>query len=334
MHHRSNVVKLKDGLTIAEVVQLLEDNTGENEDAEMQNIFIAPPAANELTDEDTEAVLSNNVRIGGNAYDFSEYSTRDREWTDGDLVDPIKKDTYFPKDCLDKYKNITPVETFELFIDEEVVTVFVRETKKYALSKNEGNINVSSEEMKAFLGILILSDDNVLPGKKYELPNNRKNHPYHIVTDNLFTSLNLLKHLRERGYSKTRTIRKNRIPKDCILPSHEQMKKMERRTFRDAIRKRDEIFIGKWMNNSVVAVESNSLGENPVKFVKRFSSKDRKHINVSQPAVMGTYNKNRRHRQNGPGHQSISYFYQRKQMVLGNFDVAFGCSYKQCLASI
>ncbi|KAF2891090.1 hypothetical protein ILUMI_15083, partial [Ignelater luminosus] len=183
----SNVVKLKDGLTAAEVVQLLEDNIGENEDAKVQDIFIAPSAANELTDEDSgdentgeflnnlprsqlvseaEAGLSNNVRVGGNTYDFSRYSTRrDRKWTGGDLVDRIKKDTYFPKDCSDKYKNIALVEIFELFIDEKVVTVFVIETKKYALSKNESNMNVSSEETKAFLGILILSG-YVLPGKK------------------------------------------------------------------------------------------------------------------------------------------------------------------------
>ncbi|KAF2881284.1 hypothetical protein ILUMI_24884 [Ignelater luminosus] len=82
---------------------------------EMQDIFIALPATNEVTDEDSgdedtggflnnlphsqlvseaEAVLSNNVHTGSNTYDFSRYSTRkDRKWTDGDLVDPIKKDT-------------------------------------------------------------------------------------------------------------------------------------------------------------------------------------------------------------------------------------------------
>ncbi|KAF2886127.1 hypothetical protein ILUMI_20046 [Ignelater luminosus] len=50
---RSNVVELKDDPTVAEVVQLLEDNIGENEHAEVQDIFIAPPAANELTNEDS-----------------------------------------------------------------------------------------------------------------------------------------------------------------------------------------------------------------------------------------------------------------------------------------
>ncbi|KAF2881285.1 hypothetical protein ILUMI_24885 [Ignelater luminosus] len=62
---------------------------------------------------------------------------------------------------------MTPLEIFKLFFDEEVVTVFVTETKKCALLKNDGNMNVSSEEIKAFLGILILSGYNILPEKKY-----------------------------------------------------------------------------------------------------------------------------------------------------------------------
>jgi len=62
---------------------------------------------------------------------------------------------------------LTPVEIFELFIDEDVISLFVTETKKYAFSKNENNMNVSAEEIKAFLGVLILSGYNVLPGKKF-----------------------------------------------------------------------------------------------------------------------------------------------------------------------
>lgn len=108
-----------------------------------------------------------------------------------------------------------------------------------------------------------------------ELPDHKRSYPYHIITDNLFTSFNLLKHLKERGYSGTGTIRKNRIPKDCLLPSHEQMMKMDRGIFRSTIEKNDGILVGKWMDNNVVAVASNSLGESPIKHVKRYSSKEK-----------------------------------------------------------
>ncbi|CAH2101235.1 unnamed protein product [Euphydryas editha] len=45
------------------------------------------------------------------------------------------------------------------------------------------------------------------------LPREKQNYPYHIYMDNLFTILNLLKYLKERGYHGTGTIRENRIPK-------------------------------------------------------------------------------------------------------------------------
>ncbi|KAF2884261.1 hypothetical protein ILUMI_21913 [Ignelater luminosus] len=181
---------------------------------------------------EAEAVFSNNVRIGGNTYDFSEYSTR-RNRLMGMWLIPKKKNTYFSKDCPDKYKNMTP----------EVVTAFVTEIKKYALLKNED-----------------------------ELPDDKESYPPHIVTENLFTSLNLLKHLKQRGYSRTGTIRENRIPKDCILLAHEQMKKMKRGTLRGAIEKRDGIFIGKWMDNSVVVATCSDWREISLTYPTRYKT--------------------------------------------------------------
>ncbi len=172
--------RFRDGLTVAEIIQLLEEdiqgivgNDNGDDNIEVEDIFIAPPPANELTDEDSgdedtgglldnlcgnqlvseaEAVLSNGIRIGGPVHDLSGYSAkREREWIDGDLVDSIKKDGIFPEDYADKYKNMTPVQIFEIFIDEEVISLFLTETKKYALSKNESNMNVTAEE-KGFSG--------------------------------------------------------------------------------------------------------------------------------------------------------------------------------------
>ncbi|KAJ8928822.1 hypothetical protein NQ314_018568 [Rhamnusium bicolor] len=55
-------------------------------------------------------------------------------------------------------------------------------------------------------------------GKIYmidEFPLQIKNLPYNFYFDNLFTGLNLLHHLKERGYHETGTIRENRIPISC-----------------------------------------------------------------------------------------------------------------------
>jgi len=136
-------------------MQLLEDDLviNEEENVEVQDIFIAPPPPNELTDEDSgglldnlprsqlmseaEAVFSNHVRIGSTTnYDFSGYSAkRDLEWIEGDHVDPLKKDIIFPEGYPQKYTILSPVEMFELFINEDVISLFVTETKKMLFPK-------------------------------------------------------------------------------------------------------------------------------------------------------------------------------------------------------
>lgn len=42
-------------------------------------------------------------------------------------------------------------------------------------------------------------------------------YPYKFYLDNLFTSVELLNHMRERGYGVTGTMRDNRLPKHCPL---------------------------------------------------------------------------------------------------------------------
>lgn len=61
----------------------------------------------------------------------------------------------------------TPVELFEIFIVDKVMRLLIEETSKYALFKNCPNSRVSIEEMKYYLGILILSGYNELTGKRF-----------------------------------------------------------------------------------------------------------------------------------------------------------------------
>lgn len=48
-----------------------------------------------------------------------------------------------------------------------------------------------------------------------KLPPKKRNLPYNLYFDNLFTNRNLLSFLRYRGYSGTGTVRENRIDKTC-----------------------------------------------------------------------------------------------------------------------
>lgn len=62
--------------------------------------------------------------------------------------------------------DLSPVQLFELFLDDEIITYLIEETSRYALFKNSPDPRVSKNEMKCFLAILIVSGYVVMPGKK------------------------------------------------------------------------------------------------------------------------------------------------------------------------
>lgn len=124
-----------------------------------------------------------------------------------------------------------------------------------------------------------------------ELSNNAKCLPLNFFFDNLFTSLNLLGYMRQKGYGATGTIRENRIPRNCPLPNKTTLKKKERGYFVSSICKEDGVLLAKWVDNSVVCVASNTFGINPLSNAKRYSQKEKKHITVSRPSLVTEYNK-------------------------------------------
>jgi len=123
------------------------------------------------------------------------------------------------------------------------------------------------------------------------LPENKKLLPYHFYFDNLFTTVDLLRFLKERGYYATGTIRENRIPKNKILPPNKDIKKNARGTHKDAICKEDGVVVVKWVDNAVVSIASNCHGVHPISSVKRYSRQDKKSIQVPRPYILGEYNK-------------------------------------------
>lgn len=54
---------------------------------------------------------------------------------------------------------------FEMFFDDGVLEMIILASSEYCLSKNLPDVNLSEVELRAFLGILILSGYNQLPGK-------------------------------------------------------------------------------------------------------------------------------------------------------------------------
>lgn len=83
-------------------------------------------------------------------------------WKQGDFQKPTTK---FPNGEYSRYADFTPLQLYELFLDEEIIDLMRTETEKYALFLNYENPNITASDLKAFLGILLLSGYNNLPGK-------------------------------------------------------------------------------------------------------------------------------------------------------------------------
>lgn len=126
-----------------------------------------------------------------------------------------------------------------------------------------------------------------------ELESLKEYKPYGLYFDNFFTSMNLLEHLKNKGYSGTGTIRDNRIPKNCPLSSKTNLqKKKTRGWFESAIEKNTGVMFARWVDNSIVTVASTCHGVNPIATVKRYSQADKKIVQVPRPFAIGQYNSN------------------------------------------
>lgn len=101
-----------------------------------------------------------------------------------------------------------------------------------------------------------------------QMPEEKKDFPYRIYFDNLFTSTNILHHLRLNGYEATGTIRENRLSKRCPLRSVKEMMKTCRGTYDYALSSDKKIVVTRWMDNSVVTVLSTIHGIHPVSNVQ------------------------------------------------------------------
>ncbi|XP_039297935.1 piggyBac transposable element-derived protein 3-like [Nilaparvata lugens] len=124
-----------------------------------------------------------------------------------------------------------------------------------------------------------------------KLPDNVKCLPLRFYFDNLFTSFNLLSHLKERGYEATGTVRENRLPRDCAIPSSKDLKRKKRGTLEFAKSEEESILVARWVDNAVVTVASTCYGINPIQNVQRYCREEKKKMNVPRPHLIGEYNK-------------------------------------------
>lgn len=115
-----------------------------------------------------------------------------------------------------------------------------------------------------------------------------KNENFKIFTDNWFTSYKLISALKENGMFLTGTVRHNRLPK-CEFVSDKSLKCQGRGSYDFRTERRENICAVKWLDNKPIYFASSIYGIDPVQNVLRWSSKDKKHVDVSRPNIVTQY---------------------------------------------
>jgi Transposase IS4 len=71
-----------------------------------------------------------------------------------------KGEGIFPAPNFTRFKNLAPVDLFDLFVDRDILSLIATKTNEYALNKGGGEHKISSDNIRVFFGILILSGYN------------------------------------------------------------------------------------------------------------------------------------------------------------------------------
>ena len=112
-----------------------------------------------------------------------------------------------------------------------------------------------------------------------------------IFMDRYFTSVTLIESLSNRSILACGTIMSSRLPKSVKFMKDSEMKK-QRGTFDQVVRNDEKVTIVKWYDNKPIFLASSEHGIEPVENCKRWSKKDRAHIQVTRPHLVKQCNTN------------------------------------------
>ena len=105
-----------------------------------------------------EAVLSDGRHISNHCEGCESVSNKGLQtlcWVHDGLL--LSMNEFFPESNYLLYKNISAVEWFEKFFDEEVLELIVTQMILYAMCKGDIGFTVTAKKTHVFLGILIVS---------------------------------------------------------------------------------------------------------------------------------------------------------------------------------
>lgn len=152
--------------TLDEVVAIVEHD----DDGETVEVYIEPPEANVLTDEDSadddvdvnhlsgaqlrayaEIKSKNSSKADNETYlDANEllHSSKSLEWMKRKDIEP--RSPIFPAGNYTPYIDFTPFELFELFFDDSLIEHVLIETNRYATVQKNVRCDYTLREVKVF----------------------------------------------------------------------------------------------------------------------------------------------------------------------------------------
>ena len=97
-----------------------------------------------------------------------------------------------------------------------------------------------------------------------------------IFFDNLFSSVDLVVHLKEIGYDWIGTIRQNRLL-ECEVMEEKEMKRLRMENVDWRVEKSTEVCLVRWYDNKAVTLVSNYVAVEPKDTCRRWDSSEKKY---------------------------------------------------------
>ena len=129
---------------------------------------------------------------------FAKHLVKEQKWKRNDHFSNIYQ--LSPESDFRAYKDFSPIQLFELFFDDETWELLTSENRRYALQKGLTDPEISSSEMRCFIGILIMSGYCPRPGKRYfwDQGEDMRNHAiYKAMRRNRFERIMQCLHLND-----------------------------------------------------------------------------------------------------------------------------------------
>lgn len=222
---------------------------------------------------------------------------------------PTEKDKLFKvrpviESVLEKCKRV-PIEEFQA-IDEQIIPTKGRSGLRQYLPKkpNKWGIKVWARcgasgivhQFEIYTGKgsadnddpLMLMGGNVVLRLLSEVPERQR---YKIFFDNFFSSVPLMKRLKEKGYLAAATLRQDRMKgASKCMATEKVLKKKGRGSFDSVVEANSGITIVRWFDNKMVQLLSNYITDKAGNDARRWNKKTKEYITIKRPQMVEIYN--------------------------------------------